>query len=895
MTRRAVRFTVAVSFYDVERYLGATLRSLERQTYGIDRIQVVLVDDGSTDSSADIAARWAAGRPHVQLIRQQNGGPGCARNRALEVAEGEWFTSVDGDDVVDRDYFTAVARLLDRDREGRAGLVAPRMYVLDDRSGRFRDTHPLAQKYRFGDRLARLEEEPEAFVLGTAFMLRTDVLRQHGLVYDGRVVPTYEDAHLIGRYLAHLDDPVVGIAAGAHYFYRKRSTSDSLVQSAWSRPERFSVVPELGYLDLLRYVTRVRGTTPVWAQYMVLYDLLWYLKEEQSMTSKVAWVGDELARDFLRLLDEIMQHVDAGTLERFACNPHPWTMRQALIVRFADDGRTPRVHRWGDDADGHAQVSVLHRGAAAELRAFSDGVEVPHEVTGTRVHAYFGEEFMTETSVRWPSGADVALWVDGVPAVLRRMQQVRWGRPPRATARLAGASVVVARGPSGRRVATARRVAGVAALATGRSRVRVVGRLALQLRARRRSRARAAGRSAWVASIKELARTPEVRARYAGAWIVMDRTWGADDNGEHLYRFLLRHRPDIDAYFFLERDSRDWDRLAAEGFRLVDLRSDQAALIALNAAARISSDAVEGCMYPVPRREFGELPGVFVFLQHGVSKDDISRWLNGKRIDLLTTATEAEHESFVGSRSPYALKRHEVALTGFARYDRLVALREETADDRGGVLVMPTWRRDLHAELEACATDAERLRVFEASEYGSQWLALLRSEELAALCRRTGESVRLLLHPHMDRAMPALPLPDHVRRVDPAAAGFQPELVRSSLLVTDYTSVAFDAAYIGMPVVYFQFDQDTVFSGAHTQRRGYFDYATDGFGPVATDLEVALREIADVVLRGGTVVEPFVARVARTFAHRDARNSERVVAAIERRIAGVSPAGAPEG
>ncbi|VTR78292.1 bifunctional glycosyltransferase/CDP-glycerol:glycerophosphate glycerophosphotransferase [Cellulomonas hominis] len=884
MTAHPFRFTVAVSFYDVERYLPATLRSLERQTYGIDRIQVVLVDDGSTDGSALIAERWARGRPNVRVVRQENAGPGHARNRALEVAEGEWYTSVDGDDLVDRDYFAAVARLLDRDRDGRAGLVAPRLYLLDDRTGRFRDAHPLGQKFRFGDRLARLQDEPEAFVLGTAFMLRTDVLRRHGLRYDGRIVPTYEDAHLIGRYLAHLDDPVVAVAARAHYFYRKRSTSDSLVQSAWSRPERFTVVPELGYLDLLRYVTSVRGTTPVWAQYMVLYDLLWYLKEEQSMTSQVAWVDGDLARRFLELVVRIMEHVDAATIERFPCNAHPWTTRQALLVRYADDGLVPRVHRWGDDAEGHAQVSVMHRGPVPALRAFCDGVEVRPEVTGTRLHAVFGEELMTETSVRWRSGAEVSLWVGGVPAVLRTMRSPRWGRPPRPRYRLSGAPAHDSRTVVVRRIATARRVTDVAALATTSPRVRVVARLAAQLRARRRSRAGAAARSAWVASMKELARAPEVRDRYAGAWIVMDRRWVADDNGEHLYRHLLRERPDIDAYFFLERDSADWDRLAADGFRLVDLRSDEAVLIALNAAARISSDAVEGCMYPVPRRDFGALPGIFVFLQHGVSKDDISRWLNGKRIDLLTTATEAEHESFVGPGSPYALKGHEVALTGFPRYDRLVALREETDGEPRSILVMPTWRRALHAELEACASDADRRRVLEASDFGQAWLALLRSDRLAALSGELRQPVRLLLHPHLDRVLPAFPLPAHVQRVDPSAAGFQSELVRSALLVTDYTSVAFDAAYTGVPVVYFQFDQETVFSGAHTQRRGYFDYATDGFGPVATDADAALACIADAVGRGFAVQEPYRSRVAGTFAHRDARNGERVAAAIERRI-----------
>ena len=73
---------------------------------------------------------------------------------------------------------------------------------------------------------------------------------------------------------------------------------------------------------------------------------------------------------------------------------------------------------------------------------------------------------------------------------------------------------------------------------------------------------------------------------------------------------------------------------------------------------------------------------------------------------------------------------------------------------------------------------------------------------------------------------------------------------RCALLVTDYSSVAFNVAYIDRPVVYFQFDRDEMLGGRHVGRKGYFEYERDGFGPVVTDLHAAELAIVAAIERG---------------------------------------------
>ena len=83
----------------------------------------------------------------------------------------------------------------------------------------------------------------------------------------------------------------------------------------------------------------------------------------------------------------------------------------------------------------------------------------------------------------------------------------------------------------------------------------------------------------------------------------------------------------------------------------------------------------------------------FVFLQHGVTYDDLSRWLNGEPMHMMITSSCAEHEGIVGDRSPYPLSEKEVALTGLPRHDRLLAKADAIPESAQRlVLVMPTWR-----------------------------------------------------------------------------------------------------------------------------------------------------------------------------------------------------------
>ena len=126
-----------------------------------------------------------------------------------------------------------------------------------------------------------------------------------------------------------------------------------------------------------------------------------------------------------------------------------------------------------------------------------------------------------------------------------------------------------------------------------------------------------------------------------------------------------------------------------------------------------------------------------------------------------------------------------------------------------------------------------------------------------------------------------LELPAHVEALTFAGNDVQALYARCALLVTDYSSVAFNAACLDQPVVYFQFDRDEVLGGAHLGRKGYFEYERDGFGPVVTSTADAVRAIVSATEHGPRPMPEYQARIDRTFVNRDGRACARVVAAVE--------------
>ncbi len=119
--------SVIVPVYNVDEFLDACLQSIVDQSYP--RLEILVVDDGSTDGSGDKCDRWAERDERIRVIHQPNGGLSSARNTALDAMSGDWVIMVDSDDVLHPD---AASTLLDVIRREQADIVVGDYVVIYD-------------------------------------------------------------------------------------------------------------------------------------------------------------------------------------------------------------------------------------------------------------------------------------------------------------------------------------------------------------------------------------------------------------------------------------------------------------------------------------------------------------------------------------------------------------------------------------------------------------------------------------------------------------------------------------------------------------------------------------------------------------------------------------------
>ncbi len=845
------RFSLVGAASDVGRYLPDFIGSLEAQTHGLDDVEIIMVDDGSTDDSAEILDAWATRSPDtVRVLHQadagEGAGTGAARNAGIAVATGEWISFPDPDDTLDPTYLAEVADFLDTHPD--ADLVACRRLMWNEETDRTRDEHPLRSMYR-GNPYVDLAQTPERFHghSPTSFF-HLDRVRDLDLTFDTRIRPNFEDGHFNCRYLLDHPHPKVGFLETATYHERIDGRPGRRAGAA--HPDRYTLILE-GYLDLTRRAVAQSGAVPGWLATFLLHELYWYVAAPDPKAPAGRPVAGPAAAHVHEIAAEILGLIDVDTALPFVPPVVTPLARLVLAHGYADEP-------WHDSSVqlGHLDVtqelvraSYFFTGEQPEETWWANGEAITPLHAKIRDHAYYGRALLHERLVWLPADRTLTADLDGSPMTLTY-------EPPPGSVKVA---------PPGQ-----------IRWWLGSDSARVRATIPEELRARRPASKQ--GRLA-----QKLMHLPTTRRKYADAWVLMDRIHDAADSGEILFRYLREHHPEINAWFVLEKDGSEWTRFRAAGHgdRLVAHGSMQWRLLMAHAAHLLSSHAEDALIAPAAIREFTAPRWRFHFLQHGVIKDDLSSWLDPKKIETFVVSTPQELASVAGDHTSYVFTTREVALTGLPRFDRLreIGLRYPP-DRRDLLLVAPTWRNELTPPFIPGTQRRPLDRSLLETDFMRRWLAYLTEPRLAAAVRDEGVTLGFLPHPILQPLLPFMDLPSHVRPLSYEGHDPQELFARTRLLVTDFSSIAFNAAYLERPVVYYQFDADSVFTGGHVGRRGYFDYARDGFGPVIETHDAVVEATIEALAHGPAPLPAYQARIDATFTLRDGRCCERVVARV---------------
>jgi len=340
-------------------------------------------------------------------------------------------------------------------------------------------------------------------------------------------------------------------------------------------------------------------------------------------------------------------------------------------------------------------------------------------------------------------------------------------------------------------------------------------------------------------------------------WLISERGFDARDNGYWFYKYLTENHTEIHPVYVISRDSADFSRIEALG-EWVEYGSWKHRLYMMSAEVLISTHdcgyAPDSVIYHHLRKMRLFSPrGKTVFLQHGVSDKEIKWYFRSEcRPDLFITVGEEEAELIT---KIHGQPENVVVQTGFPRFDSLDNDLEEDL-----VLLMPTWRQFLVG-----LDEDEFLR----SDYYCQLTSLLKDERLARLLEANG--FKLVFYPHIE-----------MQRFFEAACGgacasmrtddVQTLLKRCKILITDYSSVYFDAAYMDKKILFFQFDRER-FEGEH-YKKCLIDHSR--FGRICRTREELIEGLKDAVKGVGDWKND----QKEFFRYHDRNNCKRVFEAI---------------
>lgn len=380
------------------------------------------------------------------------------------------------------------------------------------------------------------------------------------------------------------------------------------------------------------------------------------------------------------------------------------------------------------------------------------------------------------------------------------------------------------------------------------------------------------GKRMRLARLTRVLSAPAYRKR--DIWLIGERSDTAQDNGFHLFRHLREAQPDREVYYIIDRDSPQRSRVEHLG-NVVDHSSRKHQMLMMHASVLANAYSIK---HMVPRqwspasytRSLAWRVGAHrVYLKHGVhvSPTAVKRGTGGYDLYL---AVNPQERAALQESSGY---RDQVVETGMPRYDTLVP----TPPTRT-ILFMPTWRRYLVPKL--FSGDSEASVPFEGSTYERFITGLLHSPALHDILTRHDYRLRLLPHYNLRQEMEDVELTsDRTEIADTTVESFQDLIRGADVFLTDYSSVHFDVAYLGTPIIYTHFDREDYEDGHAVP--SWFDHDTDAFGPVVETLGETLAELDAVLTRGCTRDPAYQPQVDAAFTFHDHDNSARAVAEID--------------
>ena len=908
-------FAVVMAIYNTENYLHQSIDSVINQTIGFeDNIQLILVDDGSEDASAEILKEYRESYPdNITIVSQENQGQAVARNNGFEHVRAKYVNFLDSDDYLERHALKDAYEFFEH-HYSETDIVSMPIIFFENEEG----DHMLNDKY-LASRVIDLVNEPNNPQLhSNSAIFKSDVFRKYKFATN---IVSSEDVVVINKIL--LEKKTLGVINTANYYYRKRYDESSTLDTVSDRKEFFIDKLRDYYLHLFDYALRKEGSAPSFLQYTLAYDLQWVLKEDLDLLNK------QEQSEFWFYLNEVLSYIDEGMILNNRYIRNEITRDFFLSIKRQDlHFETSIVTKMDGEGNEFEQEIVLLKsddhvlGDLSSHRIWLDIVDLRDDCLNISgfLNSYFDMDYVSIEAVKY---------LDTVAFDRFKAKYVKYTKRPHITylsetfqyqntfdlkiplddgerskikiqvnyhrdgdnanfnqnnllsfnlglaftehVKFSLSSFYKANdkyivnlkhntfyvSPSSKNAVKKLEKENIAYLESESANA-----CALEV-----------GDYKEIISLRKeyLSKYPNFsfRSRNKEIYIFQDRIDVADDNAYHLFKYACGVNDNVEKYFVLSRESGQFDELSRIG-NVVEYGSIKHKLLMLFVDKVITTHPYDTVINPfldeTNQRPLisGLLNYKVYWLQHGVTKDNISDWMfkYQKDLSLIVTVSDEESKSFL--EEGYGYDESIIQNLGFPRFDNL------KRNDNKQILIIPTWRKNITGNKG----------IFTSSTYFNNLNSFLNSSELLAMVKK-GYKIAFKPHPELlnyierdgeiteERFVDLFDIPDEIYVA--LDESYQDLLNNSSVLITDYSSVFFDFAYLKKPVIYYHPENDP-----YHYEGSYFDYETMGFGDIFKSSEGLFEKLNEYADNNCQMEEEYQKRVDEFFTYTDKNNCKRV-------------------
>ena len=350
-------------------------------------------------------------------------------------------------------------------------------------------------------------------------------------------------------------------------------------------------------------------------------------------------------------------------------------------------------------------------------------------------------------------------------------------------------------------------------------------------------------------------------------WLFCEYENEARDNAYWLFKYTREHHPEQDAVYAINKKSIDYKKIEPVG-ECVQYGSFKHWIYYLSAQVNISSQ--KGGKPNAALCYFLEVNKILrnrrVFIQHGVVMNALPYlYKKNAQLTMLTCTCDREYKFILET---FGYPTEAVKKTGLCRFDALPTVPTETPERI--ILIASSWRQTL------TGLSAE---AFQKSGFFNSWSMVLQEHYLGKLLERYDCKLFFYLHRELHAHENSFQVSNkRIEILHNQENAIGTYLKKASLLISDYSSVTIDFAYMNKPLLYYQPDAKQFFT--EHLGKGYFNYELDGFGKVCRNLTSLLTMLEKLLSRNFMVEKLYSQRRDNFFSFYDQQNCERVYQAI---------------